>query len=195
MSYHLYQTEGIILSSGNVGESNRYYHILTKDLGLVVAFAQAVRELKSKLRYHLQDFSHLTVEIIRGKEFWRLTSAEPNIKFENILNNKSKLAVFASISHLLKRFLHGEERDPELFSLIKNSLSFLDKEILDERELKDFEVLVVARILNRLGYSSPSSKISILFDGEINKDVLRTVSTNRQELLSEVNKALKESHL
>ncbi len=35
MSHHIYQTEGVILGGFNVGESNRYLYVFTRELGLI----------------------------------------------------------------------------------------------------------------------------------------------------------------
>lgn len=74
--YHIYHTRGVILGSVPIGESNRFYKIFTEEMGLVHATAQAVREAKSKLRYSLQDFSWASFDLVKGREVWRITSAQ-----------------------------------------------------------------------------------------------------------------------
>jgi hypothetical protein len=49
--------------------------IFTRDFGLVTAVAQGIRLEKSKLRYYVQNYSFAVFSLVRGKEFWRLTSA------------------------------------------------------------------------------------------------------------------------
>ena len=79
--YHIHHTEGIILSSKNYGEAGKYYSLLTRDLGLINASAQGVRKISSKLRFVLQDFSYIKVDLVHGKDFWRLTSASKTCKY------------------------------------------------------------------------------------------------------------------
>lgn len=196
MSHHLYQTEGIVLGSANTGESNRYYHIFTKDLGLVMAFAQGVRELKSKLRYHLRDFSYLSLGLIRGKDTWRVTSAETrNYFFENIFRSEEKLALFAAVAQFLKRFLHGEERNERLFDALTSGLNFLEKETFSKDELKNLELLIVAKILHILGYWGGNGETKAILEAPLNKDVLKKAAATRPVILGEVNRALTESQL
>ncbi len=76
--HHIYHTEGIILGSKNYGETGKYYSIFTRDLGMVYASAQGVRKISSKFRYVLQDFSYVKVDLVRGRDFWRVTSASEN---------------------------------------------------------------------------------------------------------------------
>lgn len=195
MSYHLYQTKGIILGSASVGESNRYYHIFTKDLGLVVAFAQGVRELKSKLKYHFQDFNYISFDLIRGKDTWRITSGREELGFEESFENKNKVKIIASINTFLKRFLHGEERNEELFDEIVSNFLFLSKETFDETMEKDFEILLVAKILDKLGYWGGNGETKKIIELPTSIKTLELFSKNRTEFLKEVNRAIKESHL
>lgn len=195
MSHYLYQTEGIILGSANSGESNRYYHIFTKDLGLVMAFAQGVRELKSKLRYHLRDFFYISLGLIRGKDTWRVTSADTHTNFENIFRAEDKLALFTSIAQFLKRFLRGEERNEKLFEALVLGLCFLEKETFTKNELNNLELLLVARSLNRLGYWGGNGETKKLLESNLDKLLLEKITTLRPIILREVNRALKESQL
>src|SRR3989338_5144856 len=102
--HHIYHTEGIILGSKNFGEAGRHYSIFTRDLGMIHASAQGVRKMSSKLRFVLQDFSYLKIDFVKGKDFWRITSASKTNKLEN-LSKPAIFEVFVNISKLLKRLL------------------------------------------------------------------------------------------
>ena len=115
MSHHIYHTRGAILSSTFIGESNRFYKIFTEELGLVSASAQSVREGKSKLRYTLQDLSLVTVDLVRGKEVWRIVSAGAWHPLEEIKKDELRIKLLARFYTLLSRLLHGEGRDQDLF--------------------------------------------------------------------------------
>ena len=80
--YHIHHTEGIILGSKNFGEAGRYYFIFTRDLGMIYASAQGVRKMSSKLRYILQDFSYIKIDLVKGKDFWRVASASKTNNLE-----------------------------------------------------------------------------------------------------------------
>ena len=84
MSYHIYQTEGVILSSHLAGESNRFYYIYTEEFGLIGVWGQGVRKLESKLRFNLQDFSHVRIHLIRGKNMWKLTDVDRISSFQKL---------------------------------------------------------------------------------------------------------------
>ena len=101
--HHIYHTEGLILGSKNYKEADKYYYIFTKDLGMVYATAQGVRKMSSRLRYILQDFSYVKIDLVEGRDLWRVTSASKTNKFEKIPKDRSKLQIFYKISKLVKK--------------------------------------------------------------------------------------------
>ena len=152
MSHHIYHTRGIILGSVPTGESNRFYKIFTEDMGLVGATAQSVRDGKSKLRYSLQDFSFVSVDLVRGKEVWRITSAGEWCSFPEIKKDTARTKLFARSCSLLSRLLQGEGREQKLFLDIVGAADFLETHAVSERLLTAFETLVALRVLVYLGY-------------------------------------------
>ena len=68
--HHIYHTEGIILDSRSFGEAGKHYSIFTRDLGMITASAQGVRKMSSKLRFILQDFAYLKIDLVAGKNIF-----------------------------------------------------------------------------------------------------------------------------
>ena len=192
--HHIYHTEGIIVESRDFGEAGKYYSIFTRDLGMVRASAQGVRKLSSKLRFILQDFSYVKIDLIRGKDFWRIASASKTNQLEQIIKNKATLEVFDNISRLLKRLLMGEDPNTPLFYDLINGLSILEKSETEE-DLRNIEVILVLRILNNLGYIQGGLKLDALVKSPFKKELVLEVSKSRREILSQINKALKETQL
>jgi len=192
--HHIYHTEGLILGSKNYGEAGRYYFIFTRDLGMVYASAQGVRKMHSKLRFVLQDFSYIKLDLVRGKDFWRLTSASKTNKLENISKNSETLKVFSNIARLLKRLLAGEDANQTLFTDLLNGLYVLEK-CENENDLQNIEMILVLRILNNLGYIGSHDSLQSFIKSPFEGDLVFNVGNNRNKILSEINKALKETHL
>ncbi|OGI91618.1 DNA repair protein RecO [Candidatus Nomurabacteria bacterium RIFCSPLOWO2_01_FULL_46_18] len=182
--HHIYHTEGIILSSRNFGEAEKYFSIFTKDLGMITASASGVRKMSSKLRFILQDFGYLNFDLVRGKDFWRLTSASKTGELENLCKRPEVFAVVSNISRLLKRLLPGEDANPALFADLVRGLSILETAASRE-EIQNAEVITVLRILANLGY----------IGGDKINDLISQISTKRIEILSFINQTLKETHL
>ncbi|HJL55749.1 MAG TPA: DNA repair protein RecO, partial [Candidatus Paceibacterota bacterium] len=144
----LYSTECIVLGGVDSGEANKYISLFTKDIGLVKAVAKSVREEKSKLRYCLQDFSITLATLVRGKEVWRITGAEERYNLHNELKgDNEKLFTITQILNLLQRLVHGEEKNDYLFDTLSNGLEFIKREKINKDALKNFEHLIVLRIL------------------------------------------------
>ena len=192
--HHIYHTEGIILGSKNYGEAGKYYSIFTRDLGMVYASAQGVRKMSSKLRFILQDFAYLKIDLVQGKDFWRVTSASKTNKLEQLTKNPRTLKVFSNIAKLLKRLLAGVERNDVLFTDLVNGLSILEKTKTNE-ELRNIEAVIVLRILSNLGYIGGDEKLQSIVKSPFEENLIFEAMKSRRQILSQINKALKETHL
>lgn len=211
--HHIYHTRGLILGSVPTGEANRFYLIFTEDLGLVGATAQAVRETKSKLRYSLQDFSWANLDFVRGKEVWRIASAQGiwNGKFEvwdgeldmghplsassfNFQFPIPNSILFARVCALVSRLVHGEGRHDGLFGEILAINEFLQREKLTTAQKTSFETLTALRILAHLGYFDPNGYRAFIA-GDISRELLDRFENVRADAVSRINEALRASHL
>ncbi|MEK7081582.1 MAG: DNA repair protein RecO [Patescibacteria group bacterium] len=196
MSHNIYKTEAIILGSKNSGESNRLLFLLTKELGFIIALSQGVRNLKSKLRYGLQDFNLINLELVRGKEVWRVTSAEIIKNYsKSLLGDERKAKSAGRIFLVLRRLMHGESKNRELFEDVSQFLSFIEKEDLNSEKLLLLEILVNLRILNHLGYGSNEESIKKFLSGNMSLELIDSLLAVRKKAVIEVNRALEESHL
>ena len=194
MSYHIYQTEGFVLSGTDSGESNRFLHIYTKDLGLIGAHAQSLRKIESKLCHNLQDFSYIHLNVVRGKNMWRITDVEQLKAITSILNSRQKLVVLGQISSLMKRMLE-EGGDETLYSLFTEAIFFLEENILSREELINFELLYVLRMLHHLGYGKRVDVSDSILLSLWDTQTLEEVGRCRQQITSLVNTSLFETQL
>ena len=132
MSYHIYTTKGLVLSARPLREADRVYSILTRDFGLIRASATGVRKEASKLRGSLEPFIISNISLVRGKEYWRITSAEP-------VQRVAAAPTLARPLALLQRLVQGEAPHFELFDAV-------------EAHLASDETTLAAHILYHLGY-------------------------------------------
>ncbi|MBI2086833.1 MAG: recombination protein O N-terminal domain-containing protein [Candidatus Zambryskibacteria bacterium] len=170
MSYHIYTTRGIILSSRPIGEADRIYSVLTRDLGLVRARAAGVRKNISKLRGVLEPFVLSRISLVRGKDYWRVTSAE-------CLRAIPAAAGIARPLALLEKLVQGEAHHPELFDAVEDEITRF--KIQDSGfKNEDWEISLVSKVLHHLGY---------LKEADLNLD--------KKELIKVINEGLQSSHL
>ena len=80
-----------------------------------------------------------------------------------------------------------------MLNLFKSFTEYLRAEDIDDNHLKALEYLTVLRILHNLGYIP--DKEQFFDDEKISKDLLNIVLTEKTQIVSEINHALKVSHL
>src|SRR3990167_3997361 len=191
--HHIYHTEGIVLGSKNSGEAGKYYYIFTRDLGMIHASAQGVRKMSSKLRFVLQDFAYVNVDLVQGRDFWRVTSATKTSQLEKITKRPETFKIFTNIARLLKRLLAGVEPNEALFVDLLGGLSVLEKS--ETKDLRNIEAIIVLRLLNNLGYIGENDLLQDLIKSPFEEDLIFKVTKSRTHVLQQINKALKETHL
>ncbi|MFA6227321.1 MAG: recombination protein O N-terminal domain-containing protein [Candidatus Paceibacterota bacterium] len=193
--HHIYTTEAIIVRSIPMGEANRLYFLLTRDLGFIKATAQGVRLAKSKLKGHLQVFSLTKVSVVKGKDLWRITNAEAIVQ-NGVIKNKGKLTVLFNASALLLRLVHGEEKNERLFECVESAYILCRDADLSPDELKSVETLTVLRIMHFLGYIKKAEGLTSFAEGtNLTPEILSDFSSKNKIAVSEINRALKETHL
>ena len=146
-------------------EADRIYTIMTRNLGLVRATAIGVRKESSKLRGNLEPLSLSTISFVKGKDYWRLTSAE-------FIQNIPSIPMIARPLALIEKLVQGEAPNPELFDAVEKSV--LSPELCDEM----FETNLVSKILFHLGYLKESD-----------------MALGKKSLIKAINAGLRASHL
>jgi len=208
--YAIYTTPGFVIDSRTYGEGGKLLSIFTRDFGLILAVAQGIRLEKSKLRYYTQDYSFGLFSVVKGKEMWRLVSAQDDrlkVKGQSakgiashdlrFINKSKSQELVVRLALLLKRLLHGEEAHPELFDCVRECAHFLQSETeLSDEHYKTLESVAVFRILFLLGYIGTDTELdayarSCVFDLE----VVASLVGKRLLINQHINKALSESQL
>ncbi len=165
MSYHIYTTEGLVLAERPIREVDRIYTIMTRDLGLIRATAIGVRKEASKLRGNIEPYSLSTVSFVKGREYWRLTSAE-------LIQRISSAPEVARPLALLEKLIQGESAHPELFDTVEEAI------LSTEPHNEIFEAKIVSKILFHLGYLKKSD-----------------MALDKKSLIKAINEGLQASHL
>lgn len=182
----------------DIGESNRLMYVFTRELGLVMARVQGIRELKSKLRHSLQDFSYASVDLVLGKGGWRVVNAQSKKNFFFISGKdvQSKREMMIRTTKLLKRLVKGEEKNKKLFDEIVATYNLFENTPYTKKEIFALEVILVMRILNILGYWGNEPSLIKFLEGDVGgKKNLESIYVHKGLALREINKALKETQL
>ena len=189
--YKKYHTDALVLKSREHGEADRVLVLYTKDFGLVWARSSAVRTEASRMRYSLQNYTRANVSLVRGKRGWRVAGA---ISLQGGSDKIECISTFARIAELAMRLVAGEEENPYLFAALAEAHNALMQGDCPERAT--IEVVCVARILYALGYLSAEALGTALFTHTAYaSEHLHEAEAVREELLSQINRAISETHL
>mgnify|MGYP001592815156 CR=1 FL=1 len=199
MSNIKYHTEAVVLLGFPSLESSKTLYLLTKDFGLIIAHARAVREHDSKLRYGLQDLSHAHVDLVAAKHGWKVVSAVPIGHFFTASCHERRAHIFplaGRVANLLKRLLKGEEKNELLFNDVVKGFALLSSEEIAEEDAGAMEVVLVMRILNHLGYWGDDATLSPFLAGDVaSKEHIERIKKEKQRAILAINKALAETQL
>lgn len=193
MAYRHYETVGLVLGHTTHGEANKLFKVLTPDFGLMMVLAQGVRLEKSKLRYNLQNYHLVRLNLIRGKEYWRLTGVEKIDKA-----NRQQVAFFHKISLIILRLIHGEEASRLIFSDLEKAWILLAGEMTKGKELnlKDLEIFILVRLLFNLGYLAPSVITETIIKAvDFDWDEVSKLGDDRLNLINIINSSFALSGL
>lgn len=194
MYHHIYHTQGFVLSSRNTGEANKILTVFTRELGLIRATVQGIRLNKSKLKFSIQDLSFATIDFVKGKEVWRITSAKNITSFPLARANNDSLVLIMRISSLLERFCGPEISNEKIFDELIQALYILDDNV-ENSTREALELHLVLRIMHELGYIGESDLLSRYLMTSFDKDKTENLLKERQSIISHINKALSESQL
>ncbi|MBI3634128.1 MAG: DNA repair protein RecO [Candidatus Yonathbacteria bacterium] len=195
MSHHIYHTRGIILGSIAIGEANRFYKIFTEELGLVWVSAQSVRMEKSKLRYSLQHYVWVTLDLVKGREVWRITSAQEDVIHTILRTDTKHFKMFAEICALVSRMVHGERQEEGLFKDLFELANFLEQKEIPDDLVQSFQVFASARVLAWLGYFDDSLNEQFTKTDKWSIDMLKIFEKEREAVSLKIDEALHASHL
>lgn len=191
--HHIHHTEAFVIESRPIREADRLLVLYTRELGLIYAHARGIRQVRSRLRYGLQEYSRARVDLVRGKDMWRLTSATPVYSYSAVRKDKASFAIMHQVLKLVSRIAGGEEAHPDIFDDLIAGFTFL--ETADPVSREAVELVLVLRVLSQLGYISDTSNLARYLSGEFDPQAIFGEQLPKQTMLAEINRALRESHL
>ncbi len=200
MAHHIYTTDALVVEGTNSGEANKSFLLFTSELGMIRAHAQGVRLLKSKLRFSLQEYEHVSISVVRGKEMWRITSCRPlKSLFKQAelgdAEEKDMLITLARVCALIKRLMPHEEKHEKLFEYVISVFLYACHELLDTEDIKNFECIIVLNLLYELGYLGRIIELEEFIYAPLSGTLLKRLGSVRKIAYQEINRSLRETQL
>lgn len=146
--FRSYRTEALVIRHSNFGEADRVLTLYSRENGKVRVVAKGVRKLKSRKAGHLEPFTHVQLQLARGRDLPIVTQAETIEAFSNIRNTLEITAQASYVLEILDRFTFDEEENRDLFRLAVEALQRLDAGIDPFYVNRYFEL----HVLDTLGF-------------------------------------------
>jgi len=194
MSHAIYQTSALILTTKNMRESNKLLTLYTERFGIIYASTQSIRALKSKMRFHTHALSLVDVDLVRGRDIWKLTGIHEKKPAFNFVGTDAYTLIY-NMSALLRRLCNGEESHDEIWKDIEQMYNFLDlKETHSPEFFEIIEIVFVARLLYQLGYWEGEQEF-LHIKNPFNKEIIEKLDVNTSYLINRINEGIQSSQL
>jgi DNA repair protein RecO (recombination protein O) len=147
--FRSFRADAIVLRHSNMGEADRLLVLYTREQGKVRAIAKGARKMTSRKAGHIEPFTHVTLQLAKGRDLLIVTQAETVNAFLALREDLIKTGYAAYILELLDRFTYEEEGpNPTLFRLVVESIARVEKESEAWLAVRYYEM----RLLDHLGF-------------------------------------------
>ena len=121
----LLKTDGVVIREKGTGESDRFVTLLTRDYGVLHAFARGAKSLKSEKQSGTQLFAYADFTVSRGKDAFIVTEARAREVFYKLRENVEHLALAQYFCELSGLLAPEETPAEEYLRLLLNALYLL----------------------------------------------------------------------
>ncbi len=123
------KTEAIVLKAVNYRDTSKIVTFYTKRYGKMSAIAKGARNPKSKFGSLFQPLNYLQIVFYRreNRQLQYVSSSDFVRYFKSLTANVEKLSVAISLIEIVNLVMHDEDENEQLFGLLVDSLTELDK--------------------------------------------------------------------
>ena len=142
--FRFYRTEAIILKQMSIGDADRILTFITPGMGKLRAVAKGVRRVRSKLAGHVEVLNHVRLSLAQGRNLDVVSQADSIHGFRGIRDNLDALSRALYFADLVDNFTVEESRVHSVYSLLLESLGWLEKDEFHELTPRYFEMKLLA---------------------------------------------------
>ncbi len=142
------KTDGVVLSDHKIAD-DRILTILTRDQGVVTAFANGANRVKTKLSASTELLCYSQFVLFSSRGRCVVDSADTNHIFFKLRGDLTKLSLASYFAELAKELAPQKESAAGELSLLLNTLSFLED---GKRENAMLKAIFELRLLTLAGY-------------------------------------------
>ncbi|MBP6887208.1 MAG: DNA repair protein RecO [Oscillospiraceae bacterium] len=130
------KTEGLILRTQDYKESDKLLTILTKDAGVVTAYAGGASKLKNRFSCCASPLCYAEFVLFKNREKYTVDNAEPKELFFRIRQDLTSLSYASYFCELAMACIPAEEPSAEILRLTLNTLYLLENKKRPPEQLK-----------------------------------------------------------
>ncbi|MCI9575658.1 MAG: DNA repair protein RecO [Clostridiales bacterium] len=142
-------TDGLVIRESSVGENDRLITVLTREEGLVRAFARQAKSMKNSKASSTQLLCYSRFSIYQGRDKYMINDAQPLAVFFDLRKDLGRLSLAQYFCELAGALAPEESPAGDFLRLILNALHFLSKGLRPNLLLK---AIVEMRMLSLAGY-------------------------------------------
>lgn len=147
--FRSFRASAVVLRHADWGEADRLLTLYTREQGIVRALAKGARKVTSRKAGHLQPFTHITIQLAKGRDLLIVTQVETINAFLPLHDDLTKTSYAAYVIELLLRFSYEEEiGNPTIFKLLTETLDRIEKESDSWLAIRYYEM----RLLDSVGF-------------------------------------------
>jgi len=148
----LHKTRGIILRTVDYSNTSIITKIYTEQFGIQSYLIKGAKRKKASVKANLfQPFSLLELVVYKKekKQLQTLKEARPEIHFSSIPHEPAKISILFFLNEVLLKCLQEEEKNPELFSFLHETIQTLDS---SEKNYSNLHLIFLLRFSKFLGF-------------------------------------------
>ena len=120
------RVHAIILRHADWGEADRLVTLYTREQGKLRTVAKGARKVTSRKAGHLEPFTHVKLQLARGRSLFIVTQADTIDAFIPLRETLEMTGTASYVVELLDRFVYEDEGpNPTLFRLLAETLKRL----------------------------------------------------------------------
>jgi DNA repair protein RecO (recombination protein O) len=144
-----FRVEAVVLRHADWGEADRLLTLYTRQHGKVRAIAKGARRIRSRKAGHLEPFTHVTLQLARGRDLLIVTQADTLDAYLPIRGDLVRTGHAAYLVELIDRFTYEDDTENlAIFRLLTGALAHLEQETDPWLAVRFYEV----KLLDALGY-------------------------------------------
>ncbi len=138
--------EGIVIKRRNFGEADRLLTVFSKTFGKIQIKAAGVRKINSRRSGHIELLNCCSFTLYKGRGMFLLTEVENTENFSGIKEDLTKVGFAYHICELIDGLCAEEQESPEIFYLLKETLSRLETSEDLVSVIHEFEIELLAKL-------------------------------------------------